>query len=53
MLSRAIDAIDRGVSADIYCTDAEEALGAYLALEGRDVGEAVVAEIFSSFCVGK
>ena len=53
MLSRAIEAIDLGVSADIYCTDAEEALGAYLALEGRDVGEAVVAEIFSSFCVGK
>lgn len=52
-LTRAIEAIRMGLSADLYCLDAEGALSAYGELNGRDVGEAIVSEIFSKFCVGK
>lgn len=52
-LERAIEAIDGGLQADLYCLDAEEALSAFGELDGREVGEEIVAEIFSHFCVGK
>lgn len=52
-LDRAIEAIGAGLTADLYCLDAEEALAAFGALDGKEVGEAIVAEIFSKFCVGK
>ena len=52
-LSRAIEAIDGGLPADLYCLDAEGALAAFGELDGREVGESIVAEIFSKFCVGK
>lgn len=52
-LDRAIDAISMGLTADLYCLDAEGALAALGELDGKEVGEAVVAEIFSKFCVGK
>lgn len=52
-LDRAISAIDEGLMADLYCLDAEGALSAFGELDGREVGESIVAEIFSHFCVGK
>lgn len=52
-LSRAIEAITEGLPADLYCLDAESALAALGELDGKEVGEAIVAEIFSKFCVGK
>ena len=52
-LTRAVDAIDMGLDADLYCLDAEAALAAFGELDGKEVGEAIVAEIFSKFCVGK
>lgn len=52
-LERAIRAIDEGLTADLYCLDAEQALSAFGELDGREVGESIVAEIFSKFCVGK
>ncbi len=52
-LRRAIDAISSGVALDLCCIDIEEAMQAIAELEGREVGEDVVAEIFSKFCVGK
>lgn len=52
-LTRASDAIGMGLAADLYCMDAESALAAFGELDGREVGEEIVAEIFSKFCVGK
>lgn len=52
-LGRAVEAIDAGLAADLYCIDAEGALAAFGELDGKEVGEAIVAEIFSKFCVGK
>ena len=52
-LERAGTAIGEGLSADLYCLDAEEALSAFLELDGREIGEEIVAEIFKKFCVGK
>lgn len=52
-LERAGAAVGNGLSADLYCLDAEEALSALLELDGREIGEEIVAEIFSRFCVGK
>ena len=52
-LERAIAAIVDGVSLDLCCIDIEDAMQSLGELEGREVGEDIVAEIFSKFCVGK
>ncbi len=52
-LRSAISALDSGVSLDLVCIDAEGAMQALSELEGREIGEEVVSEIFSKFCVGK
>ena len=52
-LERAIAAIADGVSLDLCCIDIEDAMQSLGELEGREVGEDIVAEIFSKFCVGK
>jgi tRNA modification GTPase len=52
-LDRAMEAIACGMAADLYCMDAEGALAAFGELDGKEVGEAIVSEIFSKFCVGK
>ena len=49
----AISALDMGLSADLAGVDVELAMSALSELEGREVGEDVVSEIFSHFCVGK
>ena len=59
-LTRAIEALDAAVAAldadiplDASCAEAELALCALGEIDGRAVGEDIVATIFSRFCVGK
>ena len=49
----AIEAIDAGMSADLAGVDVELAMAALAEIEGREVDQDVVSEIFSHFCVGK
>ena len=52
-LRNALDAISSGIPLDLCCIDVEAAMQALGELEGREVGEEIVSEIFSKFCVGK
>ena len=52
-ISTALDAISAGVALDLCCIDVESAMQSLGELEGREVGEDIVSEIFSKFCVGK
>jgi len=49
----ALDALKNGATQDIACFDLEEALSAAAGLDGQDVKEDIINEIFSKFCVGK
>ncbi len=49
----ALLAIRGGLSLDLCCIDIESAMQSLGELEGREVGEDIVSEIFSKFCVGK
>ena len=49
----AISAYVSGISVDAASSDIELALSAIAELDGRAVSEAVVADIFARFCVGK
>ncbi len=51
-LRNAIAALD-GFTQDVAGFDIEEAIAAFSELDGRSVGEEIVNEIFSHFCVGK
>jgi tRNA modification GTPase len=53
LVCTARDALTLGVAQDAVSSDIERAIGALGELDGREVGEAVVADIFSRFCVGK
>lgn len=53
ILSEAIKGISGGVSLDACCVEVECAMSALGELDGREVGEQIVSEIFSHFCVGK
>ncbi len=57
---RAIDALrtglgtlESGLPVDLCCVDLERAMSALGEIDGREVSEDVVSEIFSHFCVGK
>ena len=52
-LDAAIAALDAGVPLDASCVDAELAMSAVGEVDGRAVGEDIVSDIFSHFCVGK
>ncbi len=52
-LRTALSAISGGLSLDLCCIDIESAMQSLGDLEGREVGEDIVTEIFSKFCVGK
>ncbi|MBR7112104.1 MAG: tRNA uridine-5-carboxymethylaminomethyl(34) synthesis GTPase MnmE [Clostridia bacterium] len=52
-LDAAIAALDAGIPLDASCVEAELALSAFGEVDGRAVGEDIVANIFSRFCVGK
>lgn len=49
----ALSALRGGLSLDLCCIDIESAMQSLGELEGREVGEDIVSEIFSKFCVGK
>ena len=49
----AIHATKSGMGADVAASDLERAIATLGELDGRRVSEAIVAEIFSHFCVGK
>lgn len=49
----ALDALNVGLSPDIAGVDLELAMSALSEIDGREVDEAIVSEIFSHFCVGK
>ncbi|MBQ9085417.1 MAG: tRNA uridine-5-carboxymethylaminomethyl(34) synthesis GTPase MnmE [Clostridia bacterium] len=49
----AIEAYKSGLPVDLASSDIELALGAIGEVDGREVSESVVADIFSRFCVGK
>ena len=52
-LTDAINDIERGVSLDACCVEVEGVMSALGELDGREIGEEIVGEIFSHFCVGK
>ncbi len=52
-LESALSAFVGGLAEDICCGGLEEAMSALGGLDGREVGEEIVHEIFSKFCVGK
>ena len=52
-LGAALDDLSAGVSLDLCCIAVEGALSALGEVDGRVIGEEIVAEIFSKFCVGK
>ncbi len=52
-LRRALDALRAGLPVDLCCVDLTAAMSALSELDGREIGEDVVNEIFSHFCVGK
>lgn len=52
-LESALVAFRDGLLEDICCSALEEALSALGGLDGREVGQEIVHEIFSKFCVGK
>ena len=52
-VSYARDSLSMGVPQDACAADIERALGAISELDGRQVSEEVVSNIFSKFCVGK
>ena len=49
----ALDALSLGIPLDATCVEMERAMAAVGEVDGRAVGEDVVSEIFSHFCVGK
>ena len=52
-LSTAVDSLDAGLPYDVCADDVRAAMSELGALCGRDMGEDVLTEIFSRFCVGK
>ena len=52
-LERAINDMKAGMSLDACCVGVEYAMSALGEVDGREIGEEIVAEIFSHFCVGK
>ena len=49
----ALEALDTGLSPDIAGVDIELAMSYLSEIDGREVDEDIVAQIFSHFCVGK
>jgi len=52
-LALALQDVSRGMTLDAVNVSLDDAIGALLSLTGERVTEAVVDEVFSSFCVGK
>lgn len=52
-VQNAMKALQNGYTQDIAGMDIENAYGAICEIEGRDISQDIVNEIFSKFCVGK
>ena len=52
-LTLALEALENGLSPDLAGVDIELAMSHLSEIDGREVDEDIVAEIFSHFCVGK
>lgn len=52
-LDRALDALVAALPVDLCCVDLTAAMSALSELDGREVNEDIVDEIFKRFCVGK
>ena len=52
-LGSALSDLRAGVPLDLCCVCMEHALTSLGEVDGRELGEEIVAEIFSRFCVGK
>lgn len=52
-LSEAVSALRAETPLDLCCIGIESAMSAIAEVDGREVDEDIVAEIFSKFCVGK
>lgn len=52
-LERTLEALEVGLAIDLCCVDLTAAMSALSELDGREVNERVVDEIFKNFCVGK
>ena len=52
-ISTAKQALMLGMPEDAACSDVERALGAIGELDGKEISEQIVADIFKKFCVGK
>ncbi|MBQ8720350.1 MAG: tRNA uridine-5-carboxymethylaminomethyl(34) synthesis GTPase MnmE [Clostridia bacterium] len=52
-IDSALEAYRANLSSDVASFDIERALGAISELDGREVSEEIVNDIFSRFCVGK
>ena len=52
-LMQALELIEGGFEIDAAAFAVEDAMGALAELDGRQVGDDIVAEIFANFCVGK
>jgi len=52
-LRSAQEALELSVPVDAVCSDIERAMSALAGIDGREVGEDIVASVFSKFCVGK
>lgn len=53
LLERALNDMKAGMSLDACCAGVECAMAALGEVDGREIGEEIVADIFSRFCVGK
>ena len=52
-LARAKEALSAHLATELVCRDVELAMESLSELDGREVSEDIVSEIFSHFCVGK
>jgi tRNA modification GTPase len=52
-LGAALNDLRAGISMDLCCVGIEQALSSLGEVDGRELGEEIVSEIFSRFCVGK
>ena len=52
-LSAALDDLRQDIPLDLCCVEVENALSLLGEVDGRELGEEIISEIFSRFCVGK
>ena len=52
-LSSSLSELELGTPLDLCCIGIEAAMSAIGKVDGREIGEDIVSEIFSKFCVGK